>query len=203
MISGVVLAAGTSSRLGRSKQLLDLGGIPVLRHVVEAARASRSLHEVVVVLGHEAERVAGALVAAEGLRLVTNPDYAEGQSTSLRSGLRALGPDVEAAVVLLGDQPEIRPTAIDAVVEAFRSGRGPVVQVSYSGRPSHPTLLARTVWRHLLAEVAGDEGARGVLAGHPEWRWNVEMVGSPPSDIDTEIDYERVRRRFETDNHLQ
>jgi molybdenum cofactor cytidylyltransferase len=202
VISGVVLAAGTSSRLGRSKQLLDLGGIPVIRHVVDAARATSSLQEVVVVLGHEAGRVAGALAAAEGLRFVINPDYAQGQSTSLRAGLRALGPEVEAAVVLLGDQPEVRSAAIDAVIEAYRSGRGPVVQASYSGIPSHPTLLARAVWEELVAGAAGDEGARGALAGHPEWRWSVEMGGSPPSDIDTETDYERVSRRFGSDNHL-
>lgn len=175
----------------------------MLRHVVDAARDSRSLDEVVVVLGDEAGRVADALATAEGLRFVTNPEYADGQSTSLRAGLRGLGPEVEAAVVLLGDQPEIRPAAIDAVVEAYRSGRGPVVQASYSGMPSHPTLMVRAIWEQLLAEVGGDEGARGVLDGHPEWRWNVEVGGSPPTDVDTEIDYERARRRFETDNHLQ
>jgi molybdenum cofactor cytidylyltransferase len=197
VISGVVLAAGTSSRLGRPKQLLDLGGLPLVRRVVEGALAARTLDDVVVVLGHEAARMALALPRLDRLRLVTNADYAEGQSTSLRTGLEALGADVQAAVVLLGDQPGTGAEAINAVVAAFRSGAGPVVQAAYSGHPAHPTLLARAVWERLLAELGGDEGARGSLGRHPEWTTTVELGGDPPDDIDTEMDYERARRRFE------
>ncbi len=196
MISGLILAAGSSARLGRPKQLLDLGGKPALEHVVDAALAS-PLDEVVVVLGHRAGEIRPAVPRNERVRVVVNPEYQRGQSTSLAAGLRSLGPESEAAVVLLGDQPGTTPAAVAAVVSAFRAGLGPVVQASYGGRAAHPTLLARSVWAEVVSETAGDEGARSVLATRPEWRALVEVGGAPPDDIDTETDYERVRRAFE------
>lgn len=192
MISGLVLAAGTSSRLGRTKQLLPLGGRPLVRVVVDAALAAGSLDEVVVVLGHDADRVAHALGRVERVRTTTNPDFARGQSSSLRAGLAAMGPDVEAAVVLLGDQPGIRSHAIDRVVGAYTEGVASVIQAAYSGLAAHPTLLARAVWGPLIEELGGDEGARGALRRHPEWRMAVEVGGRPPDDIDTEMDYQRL-----------
>lgn len=192
-VVGVVLAAGTSSRLGRPKQLLDLSGKPMLRHVVDAALAS-PLDEVLVVLGHAAPQVAAVLPASPRVRTVHNPRFARGQSTSVRAGLDAAG-SAQAAVFLLGDQPGVRPEAIEAVVQAWRGGAGPVVQASYGGRPAHPTLLDRSVWAE-VASVVGDEGARTVLSRHPEWRTLVEVGGEPPEDVDTEEDYQRVRDRF-------
>jgi molybdenum cofactor cytidylyltransferase len=127
---------------------------------------------------------------------VVNADFGEGQSTSLRAGLRAAGTEAQAAVVLLGDQPGIRPQAIASVVEAWRGGRALVVQASYGGRAAHPTLFDRAVWPD-LEQAAGDEGARSILAGHPEWRSTVEVGGTPPHDIDTEADYARVKDAFE------
>src|SRR5206468_12687796 len=127
---------------------------------------------------------------------VINPDYGEGQSTSLRVGVGAAGPGSRAVVVLLGDQPGVGPDAIDAVVAAWRAGAGPVVQASYGGRPAHPTLFDRSVWPE-LETLSGDEGARSLLDRHPEWRTSVEVGGDPPEDIDTADDYERVRAAFE------
>jgi molybdenum cofactor cytidylyltransferase len=199
VITGIVLAAGTSSRLGRPKQLLDLAGRPVLRHVVDAALAS-PLDEVVVVLGHLAGEIGTAVPRDARVRTVVNGRYALGQSTSLAAGLEAAGPGSEAAVVLLGDQPGIRPDAVAAVVAAFAAaGAAAVVQASYGGRPAHPTLLGREVWGRLLPELEGDRGARQILEGHPEWRSLVEVGGDPPLDIDTERDYERVLAAFEPD----
>src|SRR3954451_14628645 len=103
MISIVILAAGTSSRLGQPKQLLDLGGEPLLRHTLRNALASRA-GEVVLVLGHQAETIRAA-VGEHGQRTVINPDFADGQSTSLRAGLEAVSDDSDAAIVMLGDQP--------------------------------------------------------------------------------------------------
>jgi len=196
VITGIVLAAGTSSRLGRPKQLLDLAGRPVLRHVVDAALAS-PLDEVLVVLGHLAGEIGLAVPSTGRVRTVVNDRYALGQSTSLAAGLEAAGPGSEAAVVMLGDQPGIRPEAVAAVVAAFESEGAAVVQASYGGRPAHPTLLGREVWARLLQELEGDQGARHLLERHPEWRSLVEVGGDAPLDIDTELDYERVRAGFE------
>jgi molybdenum cofactor cytidylyltransferase len=194
-VTGIVLAAGTSSRLGRPKQLLDLAGRPVLRHVVETLHLA-PVDEIVVVLGHRAEEIAAAVPLNDRVRLATNPDFASGQSTSLRAGLLAAGDQSQAAVILLGDQPGMRAEAVKALIEAWRSGAGPVVQATYGGAPGHPVLFDRSVWTE-LERAEGDEGARGLLASHPVWRTLVEVGGSPPLDIDSEDDYERVRAEFE------
>jgi molybdenum cofactor cytidylyltransferase len=180
--------------MGRPKLLLDLDGRPVVRHVVETALASR-VEQVVVVVGAEGEAVEGAVAGDERVRTVRNVDYRAGQSTSLRTGLAALGPEVGAAVILLGDQPGIAGAAIDAVIEAWQEGRGPVVRAAYSGFPSHPTLCARSIWPQVRA-IEGDVGLRTLLREHRDWVATVEVGGSPPADIDTEEDYARVRAEF-------
>jgi molybdenum cofactor cytidylyltransferase len=166
--------------------------------VIDAAREA-GLDEVVVVLGHAAEEVREVVgLAPEGtLRAVVNERYAEGQATSMQAGLATLGPDVDAAVMLLGDQPGIRKEAITAVCEARRAGVGPIVQASYGGRPAHPTLFGRELFPE-LARRTGDEGARSLIERHPEWRHLVEMGGRPPEDIDTEHDYQRIRAAYES-----
>ncbi|MGH2683465.1 MAG: nucleotidyltransferase family protein [Actinomycetota bacterium] len=186
----MILAAGTSSRLGRPKQLLPLGGKPLLQHAIDAA-SEAGLDEVIVVLGHEADDVAAALRLPKGARTTMNPRYAEGQSTSLAAGLRALGPETGAAVILLGDQPLVSPTAIRAVVAVFEEAGGPVVQASYGGRPGHPVLLDRKIWAE-IQQVEGDVGARDILARAPDRVTAVEVGGDPPDDVDTWQAYRRI-----------
>jgi molybdenum cofactor cytidylyltransferase len=192
--SGIILAAGSSSRLGRPKQLLDLAGKPVLQHVIETLSRS-PVDEIVVVIGHQAVDVATA-VGGTGVRVAVNPDYRTGQSTSLRTGLEATGDESRAAVIVLGDQPGLRAEAVSAVVRAWRKGGALAVQAAYTGVPGHPVLFDRSIWPE-LAQAEGDEGARSILENHPEWRTLVEVGGSPPPDIDTEEDYERIRESFE------
>lgn len=190
MICGIVLAGGTSSRLGQPKQLLTLEGRPVLQHVVDAAAAG-GLDETVVVLGHRAEEVKAALRLPAAARTAVNPDFAAGQSTSLRVGLASAGSEAQAAVVLLGDQPGISPEAIRAVIDAYIRTGGRVVRAWYGARPGHPVLLDRTVWQEVGAEE-GDRGARDLLARHPDWEVRVELGGAPPPDLDTWEDYKRL-----------
>jgi molybdenum cofactor cytidylyltransferase len=194
-VTGIILAAGTSSRLGRPKQLLDLGGKPVLQHVIETLE-SAGVDEIVVVLGHRADDVAGAVPRISHVRLAINPDYSAGQSTSFRAGLRAASDLSRAAVVLLADQPGLRVDAVTAVIEAWRQQRPAAVQAAYEGWPAHPVLFDRSLWPE-LEQAGGDKGARGILTAHPQWRRLVEVGGSPPLDIDTEEDYARVRAEFE------
>jgi molybdenum cofactor cytidylyltransferase len=189
-----VLAAGASSRLGRPKQTLDLAGKPVLQHVVDAAAASM-VDRIVVVVGHAAADVLAVLRLPPNAEVAINREHQQGQSTSLRAGLRSASRSARAVVVLLGDQPGIRSEAVDAVVAAWRAGGGPVVQASYQGQPAHPMLFDRSTWPE-LEQARGDEGARALLASNPAWCQTVEMGDLPPEDIDTQEDYARAREAF-------
>jgi CTP:molybdopterin cytidylyltransferase MocA len=159
MISAVVLAAGASSRFGSPKQAL------LLEPVLERVRAS-SVDDVLVVLGaHELESSA---------RTVRCPDWERGPGASLRCGLSAMPPESEAAVVVLGDGPELDPEAIDRVIAAWRAGSSHVVAATYGGTRLHPVLLDRRAWQEIP-----DEGAKtldAVLVSCDDL--------SPPGDID-------------------
>lgn len=189
-VSGVVLAAGGSRRLGRPKQLLDLGGEPLLRHTVRSAVAS-SLDDVIVVLGSRAAEIAAA-VGALGQRTVVNPAFAEGQSTSLVAGIAVVSAETGAVLVLLGDQPLVSSAAIDRVVEAWREHQTSIVQAAYCGERGNPVLFDRSLFAELGA-VAGDEGARSVVRRHRDEVALVE-VGDVARviDVDTEEDYARL-----------
>jgi molybdenum cofactor cytidylyltransferase len=191
-LSGVILAAGSSTRMGRLKQLLPLQGRPLLQHVVDAAAAS-CLDEIIVVVGHCAEAVRAALAWPDRVQIVVNPDYAAGQSTSLRVGVRAASVRAAAIAVLLGDQPEVTAALIDAVAAAFVDSRAGVARPIYStpdGRriPGHPVFLARRVWPDVDA-LRGDQGARALLQAHPEWLLELPIAGDAPQDIDTWDEY--------------
>jgi molybdenum cofactor cytidylyltransferase len=191
-LSGIILAAGTSTRMGRPKQLLPLEGRPILQHVVDAAAAS-SLDEVIVVLGDRAEGICAAITCPDRVRIVVNPDYAEGQSTSLRAGVRAASSRAAAAGVLLADQPQVTAQLIDRVAGGFLATGAAVVRPVYceaKGRrvPGHPVFLARRVWRD-VEELHGDQGARALLALHPEWLVEIPIEGDAPQDLDTWHDY--------------
>lgn len=163
-VAAVILAAGESRRYGETKLLAPLGGKPLLQHALDAACGS-TLAPVVVVLGHMSERVRGALRLGRA-QVATNDRYAEGQSTSLRAGLRAAG-DADAAVVLLGDQPNVAPALLDALVERQRSTGAAAVVSSWRGRRSPPALLHRDLWP-AIERLVGDVGAREIIAGRDD-----------------------------------
>jgi CTP:molybdopterin cytidylyltransferase MocA len=141
VIAAIVLAAGAGTRFGGPKQQILLPR--VLERVREAA-----VGEIVV--------VAGAYpLEAGGARIVECPDWERGMGASLRCGLASLGPEVEAAVVVLADGPDLASAAVDRVVEAWRAGSEAVVAASYGGNRGHPAVLGRAVWGEIP-----DEGAR-------------------------------------------
>jgi len=182
----VVLAAGSSRRLGSPKQLLDLGGRPLLQHVIDAA-AEAGAERIVVVLGHAEPEIRAAIALPRGAVVVVNPDFATGQASSLRVGIGTLSPPVNRAVVVLGDQPLVTAQAIQAVAEA----PGPLARATYGGMPGHPVAFDRALWPELRA-VEGDRGARDVLTAHAREVVAVEMGGDPPGDVDTDEDFQRL-----------
>jgi len=143
MVSAVVLAAGASSRFGSPKQRL------LLSPVLERVRRTRSIDEIVVVVGaHEVDTDA---------RVVQCADWERGPGASLRCGLAALSAGAEAAVVVLADGPMLAPEAVDRIVAAWRDGAGDIVAASYGGNRGHPVLLDRAIWAQIP-----DEGARAL-----------------------------------------
>lgn len=193
-IVGVILAAGSSSRLGRPKQLLPLGDRPVLAHTVANA-AQSALDGLVVVLGHEAAAIRGQVPFGTA-RVVLNPDYRAGQSTSLRAGLAALPPDTAAALFILGDQPLIGPAVLDALLTAHRQTAAPIVMPTYDGQRGNPVLFARALFPELAA-ITGDQGARGVIRAHQPDVLEVPIPAPPPTDdLDTAEDYDRLLARY-------
>ena len=185
MISGVVLAAGTASRFGGTKQLAILDGRPLVIHAVDALRDG-GVDEIVVVTGHDAERVEAIL--PDDVRVTRNPDYRSGQASSLGAGLHGVGAASEAAVVLLADQPGVLAPEIAAVVARFRTGRARIVRIRYRDAPG-PALLSREVYAE-AGHLHGDVGARVLIASHPEWVDEVEIDRPAPRDVDEPADLE-------------
>ncbi|WP_338823811.1 Molybdenum cofactor guanylyltransferase [Moorella humiferrea] len=183
----VVLAAGAGERFGGGKQLLLLAGRPMVRRVVDITLAAAE-GEVVVVLGHEAGKVAAAL-AGLPVNLVYNPNYRLGLSTSLQAGLTALGPECRAALFVLADQPGITPAVINKLIGAYRQGDKKIIVPVYRGRRGNPVLLDRALWPQVMA-LQGDVGGREIIRACPFEVQEVE-VDCPGilRDIDTPADY--------------
>lgn len=195
MISSILLAAGSSRRLGTPKQLLELEGKPVLQHVVDALGDSQ-VEEIVVVLGHEAERIRASIELPSNCLTVVNENHAEGQSTSLRLGLETVDRSADAVVIVLGDQPRLQPEMVDTVVGAFRERGAPFVRATFAGRQGHPLLAARSQW-DALRNITGDKGARLLLRGSSVVVEEIEMDGTL-LDLDTWDDYEILKDQQKT-----
>ena len=184
-IAAVVLAAGRSRRMGTvNKLLIGVDGKPMVRHAVDAALAA-GLAPVVVITGHERDKVATALTGLP-VTLVHNPDYAEGLSTSLRAGLSALPSEAEGTLICLADMPRVTAAELKRLVSAFdpREGRAIIVPTR-RGKRGNPVLWARQFFAEMRA-VAGDVGARHLIGAYPELVTEIEMEGDGVlTDIDT------------------
>ncbi len=136
-----------------------------------------------------------------GQRVVVNPAYAAGQSTSLRAGLAAVNPGAAAALFLLGDQPQVYPRTIDALIDAFQTHGALIVVPTYDGVRGHPVLIARALFEE-LASVTGDMGARDVIRAHEDAVLRVPMNAALPGDVDNEEDYADLLARWPVEDDL-
>ncbi len=184
MIAALVLAAGGSSRMGGPKQLIELDGKTLLRRAVETAIASQ-VGFVVVVLGHQWERMA---LETEGLdvKIVVNPEWHVGMSSSLRAGLQALPDTAEAALITLCDQPMVTAENLRDLLALFAESGKPLAACRYAGALGVPAVLARTLFPELM-QLSGDVGARKILQAHAAEAGVMEFPDAA-IDLDTPID---------------
>jgi len=164
-ISALVLAAGPSSRMGEPKPTVSLAGRPLLSHVLAALAASR-VNETIVVLGAASNQVREK-VNLDGVRIVENRDFARGMSTSLRAGVAALGPDSEAFFVVLADEPFVRSSTFDALIDARERTRARVLLPVFEGIRGNPVLIDRGLAGE-VDRLVGDRGCRAIRLRHPE-----------------------------------
>jgi CTP:molybdopterin cytidylyltransferase MocA len=184
-VAGVLLAAGSGSRLGRPKALVELDGVRLVDRGIWLLQ-SGGASPLVVVTG------AAPVSLPPGVISVFNPDWASGMGSSLAAGLGAVPDGGTAAVIALVDQPLVGPAAVDRLIAAFEGGAR-VAVAAYDGQPRNPVLIAREYWAEVAGLAAGDVGARPFLRAHPDLVTLVECGDTGrPDDVDTPDDLARL-----------
>ena len=189
-ISGLILGAGASQRLGPPKQLLPYRGTTMLGWVVAQAQRAEHLDEVVVVLGRAADQLREQ-VDFGAARVVENPVYGEGCSSSYRAGIGALSSEATAIMIVLGDMPGVTPEIIGGLAEAWREGDAPIALCSYQGRKGHPMIFARSMFAQLV-DLHGDKAAWKLVDANAAQVQEVHFNLPFPDDINTPEDVQKL-----------
>jgi molybdenum cofactor cytidylyltransferase len=196
MISGILLAAGESTRMGGAfKPLLPWGKRTVIGACVENLRRSR-LDEIVVVLGHREAEIRPRL-AGSGVVYAINHDYRRGMLSSVQTGIAEISPQSDAMMIALVDQPTVGPEIIDRLIAAYEGGGKKIVLPEHGGRHGHPIVISRDYWDDILRlDAAAAEGLGAFIATHRDECLEVP-IDSPAvlDDIDRPEDYERLGKQ--------
>ena len=187
-VTGLVLAAGGSQRLGEPKQLLPYGSGTLLDHTLETARAS-GFRQLIVALGGGSADVRSK-VDLSGADVVENLDFGEGCSSSIAAGLSAMDPRSELMVLMLGDQPGVTPATVRALIAGYDE-RTALAACLYDDGRGHPLAFGRALFGD-LRELHGDRGVWKLMDRRPEDVLEVRVPGPIPRDVDTRADYEAV-----------
>jgi molybdenum cofactor cytidylyltransferase len=188
VIAAVVLAAGLARRMGRQKLLLQLQGKPVVRWAVE--RILPHVEDVVIVTGADDAAIRQALSDLQ-VRFAVNPRPQDGQGTSIAVGVAALKPWTRAAMIALGDQPRIPDAVVRTLLEAFQTSGKAIVAPVYRGVQGTPVVFSSEIFAELRT-LAGDSGARAVVAARPERVERISIDLAMPPDVDTPEDYAKL-----------
>jgi molybdenum cofactor cytidylyltransferase len=191
MITAIILAAGLSRRMGQPKMALPWGETTVLGRVIATFRAAR-IEDILIVTGGDRKRVEE--LVGESARMVFNPEYAKGEMlSSVQAGLAGLKPETEAALVALGDQPQVRERSVRSVVEEYHKTGASLVVPSFRMRRGHPWLVTRTHWEEIL-NMRPPASLRYFLNQHAQEIRYVEIEdASILQDLDTPQDYLKSR----------
>jgi molybdenum cofactor cytidylyltransferase len=191
-VAGVILAAGSSKRFGEPKQLLKWQGEPFITHIARNV-LSVGLGPLILVTGAETKKIEAA-VNDLPVKIVYNPDWAQGQSTSMKAGLDALPEGCQAVMFLLGDQPQIPVELLRQLIERYEKHRAPITAPKVGERRGNPVLFSREAFPELQG-VTGDQGGRAIFDQFEvDWLpWNDEHI---LLDVDDEADLEVLRRAY-------
>jgi len=194
-ISLILLAAGSSSRMGQSKQLLLIGNEYLLLRSVKAALAS-SFENIIVVLGAQEEKHR-SVIDHLPVQVISNPDWAKGMGNSLKAGLNyllAIQPDVQATVIMVCDQPMLTSSHLDKLISVYKTTKKSIIASHYSNSPGVPALFDKSLFPELLA-IADEAGAKKIINKHPD---SVVSVNFPEGavDLDTTEEYENFKNRL-------
>ena len=190
-VAGIVLAAGTGSRMGCTKQLLPWEGTTLLGRVLDHARAADLDHRILV-LGHDADRIQNQ-VDTSGFQIVINADHSQGQSTSLKAGLDVVSTSSQAALFILGDQPLITPDILNFLIQNWKQNT-PLIQIPrYRGATGNPVMVRHDLFLRLTT-LSGDTGARVLFQAYPS---RIHFLDCPHSaviqDVDTPLQYAALK----------
>lgn len=190
--AAVILAAGASRRLGRSKQLEPWGDSNLLSSVVARTRQF-PVEEVWVVLGHDYERILEETEFGDA-GVIENPEWAEGIASSIRVALDALTrlSRADTALIVMGDQPSVPVQVVEELMASHARSDHHVTVPKYRYSWGNPVIVDRALWPRLMS-LEGDEGAQRLWQAHPEWVNEVWFSDLAPRDVDTETDIVELR----------
>lgn len=192
MISSIVLAAGTSSRMGRPKALLDWGGQPLVCYQVRQLREAGA-DEVIVVLGHRSDEI-NREMRREDCRVMNNPRYHTGRSSSLRIGAKAVNRDTEAILIVNVDQP--RPAVFLRALVAAHDAKNAATRPVFDGHTGHPIVVSGWLRAELLEASEDDDGLRGILRRHAAELGEYAAGDLAGLDVNTPEEYAEAVARF-------
>lgn len=194
-VAGILLAAGTSSRMGSNKLFFELNGESVLRGAVRRALAG-GLSPLMVVLGHESDK-AWREIEDLPCQWALNPLYEQGINSSLKSGVMAVQAEARAAMVLLADMPFVTPEMIAALIERYRKTEAPLVISDYEGVNAPPMLYDRSLFRELLM-MTGEGCGRQVVKRHRDEAEVMSWPAAALADLDVPEDYARISKSLDS-----
>jgi molybdenum cofactor cytidylyltransferase len=196
-ISGILLAAGESKRMGKPKLLLNLGESNIINTTIENLLKSK-IFELIIVLGHEAQNIESSLSSQDKrIKFVTNKNYREGMSTSIKCGVLTASKDSEAFLIALGDQPLISPKIINRLIEKYQSSGVGIITVMHQSLRGHPVIISKKYVQEILS-LNGDIGARDLLKQHLDDTASINIESSEEFfDIDRTQDYEELKRIYD------
>lgn len=186
----IILAAGSSSRMGQSKQLLPVDGMPLLIRTVNIARQLQPGHTVVVLGANDKEHA--TILQSANVQTIVNHEWQNGMGSSLKTGLRhllLLSPAIDAAIILVCDQPAVTTVYLESIVQHYKSSNKAIVASFYAGAPGVPALFDKTIFPDLL-KMDDAHGAKKIIR---KYIASAELIQFPEGsiDLDTPEDYQR------------